>query len=145
MVVNAINPRNRTYRERERERERFQCLLQRIAFEAGIGDVYLKFLSMLPFLSRWYTSSFVIAAASVIFFYTIFSWCQRYFAFLLPYNALINIKFKWLCKWQTVFSTHVLYLYIFLSLLSLLLCWKTQNGKNVIYISCVKVNNNIVQ
>ena len=48
MVVNAINPRNRTYRERER----FQCLLQRIDFEAGIGDVYLKFLSMLPFLSR---------------------------------------------------------------------------------------------
>ena len=50
MVVNAINPRNRTYRERERDR--FQCLLQRIVFEAGIGDVYLKFLSMLPFLSR---------------------------------------------------------------------------------------------
>ena len=36
MVVNDINPRNRTYRER------FQCLLQRIVFEAGIGDVVLK-------------------------------------------------------------------------------------------------------
>ena len=36
MVVNGINPRNRTYRER------FQCPLQRIVFEAGIGDVGLK-------------------------------------------------------------------------------------------------------
>ena len=36
MVVNGINPRNRTYREI------FQCLLQRIVFEAGIGDVVLK-------------------------------------------------------------------------------------------------------
>ena len=36
MVVNGINPQNRTYRER------FQCLFQRIAFEAGIADVVLK-------------------------------------------------------------------------------------------------------
>ena len=36
MVVNDINPRNRTYRER------FQCHLQRIIFEAGIGNVVLK-------------------------------------------------------------------------------------------------------
>ena len=36
MVVNDINPRNLTYRER------FQCLLQRIVFEAGIGYVVLK-------------------------------------------------------------------------------------------------------
>ena len=36
MVVNGINPRNRTYRER------FQCHLQRIIFEAGIGNVVLK-------------------------------------------------------------------------------------------------------
>ena len=43
MVVNGINPRNRIYRER------FQCLLQRIVLEARIGDLYLKFLSMLPF------------------------------------------------------------------------------------------------
>ena len=43
MVVNGINPRNRTCRER------LQCLLQRIVFEAGIGDVYLKFLSCYHF------------------------------------------------------------------------------------------------
>ena len=33
MVFNGINPRNRFYRER------FQCLLQNIVLEAGIGDV----------------------------------------------------------------------------------------------------------
>ena len=36
MVVNGINPQNGTYRER------FQCLFQRIVFEAGIGDVVHK-------------------------------------------------------------------------------------------------------
>ena len=33
IVVDGIDPRNRTYRER------FQCLLQRIVFEAEICDV----------------------------------------------------------------------------------------------------------
>ena len=62
MVVNGINPRNRTYREI------FQCLLQRAVFEAGIGNVVLKISVNVTILKSLISFILPIAAASMIFF-----------------------------------------------------------------------------
>ena len=62
MVVNGINTRNRTYRER------FQCLLQHIVFEAGIGNMVLKISVDVIILKSLICFILPIAAASMIFF-----------------------------------------------------------------------------
>ena len=102
---------------------------------------------MLPFWSCWYVSSFLIAAALMIFFRPLSVDVNDILLFfLLMHWSIFNTDD--FARDKQFFHKYVLCSYKFLSLLLLLLflvCCKAQNGINAIYISCVKDNNNIVQ
>ena len=93
--------------------QRFQCLLQRIVFDAGIGDAVLKNSANVTILKSLIYLSFLIATASMIFFLP-FSVDVNYTLFFFCVHWLISNSDDFASDKQ--FSIHMFYIYIYFHL-----------------------------